>query len=241
MSSSGSPIRRRRIRFIRATASVFFVIVQKSRERFPNQCIFFSKKNISTSEFSTMNPPIRPGFNGMIDQFIGPGATTYEMLLQFIPACFALVAQLYYSIFYTSQSTLQILLGSMLTFDIVGGILTNSTPSAKRWYHRKSQTFWNHFQFILLHLVHICLVSFLFYSSHSLLLCLFHACFLLLSSLCILFTPLALQRTVSYLWYTIALVCNIQVLPSPNGMQWFFPLFYFKLLVSHLVKEEPYS
>jgi hypothetical protein len=29
-------------------------------------------------------------------------------------------------------------------------------------------------------------------------------------------------------------------LPQPQGLEWFLPLFYLKLLVSHLPTEEPY-
>ncbi|MFZ0613588.1 MAG: hypothetical protein WAM73_15220 [Desulfobacterales bacterium] len=50
----------------------------------------------------------------------------------------------------------------MLAFDIVGGVTTNATSSAKRWYHRSGQTALNHMGFIALHLLHIFLVAWLF-------------------------------------------------------------------------------
>jgi hypothetical protein len=37
------------------------------------------------------------------------------------------------------------------------------------------------------------------------------------------------------------LLISMYLLRQPKGLEWFLPLFYLKLLVSHLTKEEPCS
>ena len=44
----------------------------------------------------------------------------------------------------------------------------------------------------------------------------------------------------AYSAYTGALLLSIYGVAAPLGLEWFLPVFYFKLLVSHLPKEEPY-
>ena len=64
--------------------------------------------------------------------------------------------------------------------------------------------------------------------------------YLLIAGLTIISTPLYLQRPVALVMYTGSLVVAIYALAPPAGMEWFLPLFYLKLLVAHLPKEEAY-
>lgn len=176
------------------------------------------------------------GFNGVMARITGPGASRAEIAFQIVLPMLATSATLYYAI-YNSQTVLQIVLAGLLGFDIAGGIVTNSTSSAKRWYHRSGQGFWQHMGFISLHLVHLSIVVFTFGTGYFWLL--MHGLVLILSSTAILLSAIYLQRTISLSVYSLALIISM-MFGSVPGLEWFLPLFYLKLLVAHLPVEEPY-
>jgi len=77
-------------------------------------------------------PAFRPGFWGIIDKFIGPGATTAEKNIQlFLPFLFSagVVAIGLYSEF--NWSVVQYVIIALLAGDMVGGVVTNATSAAK--------------------------------------------------------------------------------------------------------------
>lgn len=185
-------------------------------------------------------PPVRTGVPGLLDKFIGPGATKAELALQLaLPALAAIIAPFYASNVVESWSWLQYTVCSLLAFDIAGGVVTNGTSSAKRWYHRQGQGFKQHMGFISLHLFHLAVVSWLFLSFDISWFLISGVC-LLISSVVILTVPQYLQRPVAFAVYAFALLIALYALAMPEGLEWFLPLFYFKLLVSHLPTEEPY-
>ena len=68
----------------------------------------------------------------------------------------------------------------------------------------------------------------------------FYAC-LLGAGLVILAVPLYLQRPTAFLLYVgVVLIALYGFSPTP-GFEWFVPVFFMKLLVSHLLKEAPYQ
>ena len=185
-------------------------------------------------------PQPREGMAGGLDKFIGPGATTAEIVLQFGVSFIALVIALLYAVTLSIEWTLiQYVICALLAGDMVGGVITNSTSSAKRWYHRQGQTALLHFGFVAKHILHLLLVSWI-YLSLDLLWVLYTGGYLLVAAVCILQTPLYLQRPVALTLFGISLMLTLYVLEAPLGMEWFLPLFYLKLLVSHLIREEPY-
>jgi hypothetical protein len=185
-------------------------------------------------------PSPRPGLAGALDRFIGPGATRAELALQFgLPALAAIAAPLYASRVVESWSWLQYAVCCILAFDTAGGIITNATSSAKRWYHRTGRGFKQHFGMVSLHLLHLLLVSWL-YLSFDIWWFAITGAYLLFSATIVLSVPQYLQRPVAVTVYACALLMSIYVLSQPTGLEWFLPLFYLKLLVSHLPKEEPY-
>jgi len=185
-------------------------------------------------------PPPKSGFLGLLDQLIGPDATRTEVALQLIVSVLAaILAPLYASQVVEDWSLLQHIICSVLAFDIGGGIITNATSSAKRWYHRPGQGFIQHFGFVLLHLLHLFLVSYL-YLALNIGWILIAGGYLLFSAVVILLVPLYLQRPIGMLTYACGLLSALYGLSQPLGLEWFLPLFYLKLLVSHLLKEEPY-
>ena len=64
--------------------------------------------------------------------------------------------------------------------------------------------------------------------------------YLLIAAIVVLSVPQYLQRPVALIVFSGALLVSLNVLSQPAGLTWFLPLFYLKLLVSHLPKEEPY-
>ncbi len=185
-------------------------------------------------------PPPRKGVKGLLDKFIGPGVTRSELLLQLVPPLLAAIAApALTSMRHISWTPLQSIVAALLAFDLTGGIITNATSAAKRWYHRQGQSFSRHLAFTMSHVLHIFVVAWLFRSldwvffwTASL--------YLLSAAIIILRTPLYLQRPVGLLLYSLALLLNYYVLSPTVGLEWFLPFFFLKLLVSHLIREEPY-
>ena len=185
--------------------------------------------------------PPRPGFPGWLDRITGTEATTAELLLQFIPpAIFAIAAPIYAQNLAVNWTYLQLGLISLLGFDLVGGVLTNATSSAKRWFHREGQTWQDRLVFVSIHIIHIFLVALLFRGSDWGFFAIASS-YLIGSSILILQTPLYLQRPVAFGFYGLALLGNSYLFEPTVGLEWFLPLFFFKILISHLLKEAPYS
>ena len=185
-------------------------------------------------------PAPRSGFPGWLDRITGTGATRAELLVQFIPAAiFAIAAPIYAQTLSIDWTYLQLGLISLLGFDLVGGVLTNATSSAKRWFHRTGQTWQHHLRFVSIHLVHIFLVALLFRGSDWVFFALASS-YLIGASILILQTPLYLQRPVAFGLYGLVLLGNSYLFEPTVGLEWFLPLFFLKILISHLLKEAPY-
>ena len=187
------------------------------------------------------SPTPRSGWPGQLDRLIGPGATPAELMLQLVPSVgAAIAAPLYASTLAIDWNPWQLGLITILGFDLVGGVLTNATAAAKRWYHRPGQGWRQHMGFVCVHLVHIGLVAlllrggdWLFFAGVS--------SYLLLAAGLILASPLYLQRPVALGLYGLALLGDRYVFVPTPGFEWFLPLFFLKLLVSHLLHETAYQ
>lgn len=185
-------------------------------------------------------PKPRAGMAGTIDQLFGPGATRAEVRLQTIIPVVAVIASLLYAAWIdTGWSLLQQVVCAFFAFDIVGGIVTNATSSAKRWFHRAGRGAKQHMCFVLVHLVHLTVISWLFLS-FDLLWIVITGVYLVVAALCITSSALYLQRPIAMIFYVGSLLITLYGLEAPIGLEWFLPLFYIKLLLSHLPKEEPY-
>jgi len=182
----------------------------------------------------------RSGWVGMIDRFIGPGATPAELWLQFLPAVIAAIAAPVYALTLSNSWTgLQLGLIALLGFDCAGGIITNATASAKRWYHRSGQGWKQHMIFVASHTIHIGLVALLFREGDWGFLIVVSG-YLLIASTAILSSPLYLQRSIALGFYSLALLGDRYLLSLTLGLEWFLPFLMLKLLVSHLLAETPY-
>lgn len=190
--------------------------------------------------YQSMVPVPREGWRGQLDRLIGPGATPAEIGLQLVPSVIAAIAAPLYALTLPiAWTSWQLAAIAILGFDLVGGVLTNATAAAKRWYHRPGQGWQQHMAFVFVHLFHIGLVALLFRGSDGL----FFASvsiYLLLAAGLILVSPLYLQRPIALGLYGLALLGDRYFLVPTPGLEWFLPLFFLKLLVSHLLNETPY-
>ena len=187
------------------------------------------------------NPPEpRRGLAGEWDKFVGPGQTRAELLLILIPSlaagllvpAYAVIAKLGWSIF-------QLIVAGVMAFDLMGGVITNATTAAKRWYHRPGQTWKKHIAFIAVHAFHLALAAWLFRGLDWIYFAVFYG-YLLASSLIITRSRISLQRPVALLLYVGVVILSIYCFAPVHGMEWFIPVFFLKLLVSHLPKEVPF-
>ena len=185
-------------------------------------------------------PEPRKGAWGVLDRFVGPGATKAENILQFtVPFVAALAAVSYSLAFPLDWTWFQYAVASVLALDLSGGVVTNATSSAKRWFHRAGQSRLDHGKFILLHFGHLILVCWLF-GAWDLTWMSINMSLLAGATLSILWSPLYLQRPVAYIAFGVTLMLTQCVLSPFVGLEWFLPLFYLKLLVSHLLLEAPF-
>lgn len=182
----------------------------------------------------------RAGLLGELDKFIGPGATRAEVILQFGMALLAPVLLILYVIQTNITWTpLQMIIGVIIALDMVGGVVTNATSAAKRWYHREGQGFRQHFTFILIHALQPFFVVVFFRPNDWLFFGVVYG-YLLIASVLILTTPLYLKRPVAMSLLLGAFLIHSYVLTPIIGLEWFVPVFYTKLLISHLLPETAY-
>jgi hypothetical protein len=184
-------------------------------------------------------PPPRTGLVGYWDKFIGPGATRAEIWVSLVPALSAAVGVLVYAARAgLGWSITQQCIAALLAFDLTGGVVTNATRSAQRWYHRSGQGLQQHLFFVVLHTMHVFLVAWLFRSMDWIFFGVVTG-YLLLSAIVVLITPRYLQRAVALLSTCGAIVLGFYLLPPTFDFEWFIPFLFLKLIVSHLVPETP--
>jgi hypothetical protein len=185
-------------------------------------------------------PEPAPGVVGAFDRFFGPGSTRAELALSIgagLAAALALV--LYAQTKGLGWNTPQTLIAIFLSADLTGGVVANATTAAKRWYHRKGQGFKQLFGFVAMHGVHPALVAWFFRDLDWLYFLVMYG-YLLLAALLILRVKLYLQRPVALLLFCGAILLNQYAFTSTPGLEWFVPVLFLKLIVSHLLREEPY-
>lgn len=185
-------------------------------------------------------PEPRPGFAGEIDKFMGPGVTHAEWVLMLGFTILAVAALLAYIAWQQLPwSALQIIVITVLALDLSGGVVTNATSTAKRWYHRAGQTARNHLMFIAIHAIHPILIVLFFRPGDWQYVIVVYG-YLMLAAGLIVVLPLYLQRPAAMAAWVGGFMLNQYVLLPTPGLEWFLPVFYLKLLVCHLLREEPY-
>ena len=185
-------------------------------------------------------PEIGSGFGRVVSELIGPGATRAEIVLVFSIGIIAGVAQILYQFFAgLGWDIVQLAIATFLAFDIAGGVVANSTSTAKRWYHREGRGKKDHIGFVLVHGIYPLLIMVFFLSFDWFFFITVYG-YLVLASLIVVVVPLYLRRPVSVSLFGGGLLMTIYILPPVLGLEWFVPLLYLKLITGHIVREEPY-
>ena len=197
-----------------------------------------------TADLKDNLAPRKGFFLEQLDSLVGPGATRAELLLQFgASIVIGIGCMLLFQETQPDASWYQKTAVALLGMDMVGGVVTNSTSAAKRWYHRPGQGFQEHMTFICIHALQIAAVSFQFVTDEEEKWVYFGLVygFLLVSSTIVLTVPLYIQRPVAMALAAAAIPGSMsRLVPQTPGLEWFLPLLFLKLLVSHLTQETPF-
>lgn len=174
----------------------------------------------------------------------GYGATKAESMIANYAAFIAPVILYFFAWQNLNWSWLQVIVASVLTLDMIGGVLSNSLGSMKRFLHTDQplelslmgKLVGSKFLFPAVHFqlfaVPLCFdidwsYAFFWYG------------FMMISIIFIHFTPMYLHRPVALLILMLSLILAT-LMPAPIGLEWLAPIFMIKLVLSHGVREEPY-
>ena len=189
-------------------------------------------------------PPTAPGWGGLLERFMGPGETRAETVVELIGGAVAFAAVVAVAASdeaVRAWSSLQIGLGVVLALDLIGGVLTNATSSAKRWYHRPGPgriraRLW----FVAVHVVHLAVVAFVLLPG-NLLWWWTHVGLLAVSAALIEMVPVEVKRPTAFAALMCAVAAGQAVAPLAGVLALVPVLFHLKLLVGHLLPEAPLS
>ncbi|PMK02131.1 hypothetical protein [Vibrio sp. 10N.261.55.A7] len=174
----------------------------------------------------------------------GFGATKVEAAVVNYAAFSAPVLLYFFSWVELDWSWLQIAVAAFLTLDMVGGVLSNSLGSMKRFLHTdqslqldwKGKLVGSKFLFPAIHFqlfaIPLCFdiawsYAFIWYG-------------IMMGSIVLIhFVPMYLHRTIA-LFIVMLSIILANLIPSPTGLEWLAPIFIIKLVLSHAVREEPY-
>ncbi|MGW5067531.1 hypothetical protein ACWEQJ_15665 [Streptomyces cyaneofuscatus] len=187
-------------------------------------------------------PPSPPGWTGRLERFMGPGRTRAESVVEAgggIAVALVLAAFLWRVDSRPDWSALQWAVVAVVGLDLIGGVLTNASNAAKRWYHRQNpRGRRSRLTFVGMHTLHLAAIG-LVVLDGDWIWTLGNAAALLMGAVLVEFAPVALTRPVAMACYMAAVLLNLGWLEVPAALAWFAPLFFLKLLVCHLVAEAP--
>ncbi|MGS2810630.1 hypothetical protein [Nocardia sp. MW-W600-9] len=104
-------------------------------------------------------PATSPGWAGRIEQFMGPGKTRSESAVEYVGGAVCVLLLLTYCRPELSdRSIAERVVLVLVVLDLVGGVLTNATNSAKRWYHR-TRSSRGRLAFVAAHTLHLAVVG----------------------------------------------------------------------------------
>ena len=187
-------------------------------------------------------PPTTPGRGGRLERFMGPGKTRAETVVELVGGALAFAAVAAVAAGDESVrewSSLQIGLGVVLAVDLVGGVLTNATGSAKRWYHRPGPGRTRaRLGFVAAHVAHLAVVAFVLLPG-DLLWWWTNLGLLMAAAVLIEVVPVEVKRPTAFAALVCAVAVGQAVAPTTGVLALFPVLFHLKLLVGHLVPEAP--
>jgi hypothetical protein len=187
-------------------------------------------------------PATPPGWAGRLERFMGPGKSRAESTVEILGGLLgvgALVAAAATDDAVKSWSAVQLGLAALLALDLVGGVLTNATNSAKRWYHRPGRgRVRARLLFVAAHVMHLAVVAFVLLPDGARWWWT-HLALLAISTALIESVPVEVKRPTAMAALVFALAVGQTVAPTEGVLSLVPALFYLKLLVGHLVPEAP--
>ncbi|MDA3643252.1 hypothetical protein LZ318_20400 [Saccharopolyspora indica] len=186
-------------------------------------------------------PSTPRGVGGVLKRFIGPGRTRLENVVEAVGQLLnmALLALCIAWFGGWGGAVLPDVVLAVMVFDLVGGVLTNATNAAKRWYHRPAPGMrGKRLLFIASHLLYLVAVVFVLDAGGWRWL-LINAALLLAAAVLVEVAPLEVKRLAAVGLYLAAVLVNLTWLPLPAVLAWFPVLFFLKLLVCFMVPEAP--
>lgn len=185
--------------------------------------------------------PVTPaGWMGGLERFMGPGKSRMELAVELCGGAVSIILLallIWREPEHDTWSWVQTVVVVLIALDLVGGVLTNATNAAKRWYHRTADPR-PRLIFVASHLLHLSAVGvLLLHSDWSWVIT--NAVILLGSAVLIERIPAEGKRPVAMATYMVALFINLGLFPLPSSLAWIPPLFFLKLLIGHLVPEAP--
>jgi hypothetical protein len=184
---------------------------------------------------------------GAIDLTVGAGATMAERRLAYGGGALGIALAVgLYRLGRLSWTWQQLALAAVIAGDVVAGLVANSLNSCKRFYHARARPgeaalvrfARNPYVFSALH-VYPLLVGRLFEGGEPGY-GVFWYLLLQAATWITLHTPLYLRRPSAMLIAAATVPLNFYVLRAPTGWEWLAPLLFLKIVVGHLVREEPY-
>ncbi|NOH98736.1 hypothetical protein F0226_18435 [Vibrio sp. 99-70-13A1] len=174
----------------------------------------------------------------------GFGATKTEIMIASYATFIVPVILYFFAWDSLGWSWLQVIVASVLTLDMIGGVLSNSLSSMKRFLHtdQSLELTWlgklvgSKFLFPMIHFqlfaIPLCFdiawsYAFFWYGA------------MMSSIVFIHFMPMYLHRPIALLIVMLSIILS-NIMTSPLGLEWIAPIFMIKLVLSHGVREEPY-
>ncbi|MGD1933042.1 MAG: hypothetical protein ACFB0Z_00805 [Candidatus Phaeomarinobacter sp.] len=180
------------------------------------------------------------GFAAFMRNFSGNRRTTLERRAAFA-AMTATPALALAAILIEGQALAiwQIVVLMALAVDLGGGVFVNATAAAKRWFHRIGARDWHHLAFVLLH-IHPLLIAWLLPEFGWVWAAYLYAA-TVTSTVIVLACPLYLRRPMALTAAAFVLAVAPLLAGTPLLLAWIAPFYVLKLLVAHIVHEEPYA
>lgn len=174
--------------------------------------------------------------SSVIGFLVAPDATRREWIVSLAAAgAGAVLAPLHAAARVPALGAPRLALLAVIAFDCFGGAAANCTDSGKRFWHRPGRTAASAFWFVAGHVTHLAIVAFAFRAGDLRFLAAAGAALIAASAL-VLRAPGPIKRVVAAALFAGAVLLDAALGPAP-GLEWFTPVFFFKLLVGHLVPE----
>ena len=191
-------------------------------------------------------PLINWDYSGKPDLAFGNGATRSEQTIATVAGFFIPLAILWMGLTGVIHWTWwQYLIAVLMGMDMGSGMVANMLNSGKRFYHTpikedeiKIRFLKNKIGFTAMHIYPI--LGGLLFGQVDWLYAFGWYLLLILSAVIVTRVPLYLRRPTATFIVLLSIIGNLYFLPAPIGLEWLVPVLFIKIILAHLVQEEPY-